>query len=127
MRPLDCSKTKLAGLWLLLAAIFVHALVPVGSPVFRSAGSAFSASTSDVSLPPSRKLTKEAAARQEEGRSERDGSSPSPPVLVQLADRASIAGMPGPLRQSAGFRHFTLSPAAWASTPPLGARAPPSA
>lgn len=40
----------LACLWLSLAMVLGHALAPVGSPLARSAGSAFSASTSDVAL-----------------------------------------------------------------------------
>lgn len=42
----------LAALWLILAAIFAHALLPVGSPMARTLGSAFSATTLDVSLAP---------------------------------------------------------------------------
>ena len=38
------------ALWLLLLSIFTHAFVPLGSPLDRSAGSAFSISTGDVSL-----------------------------------------------------------------------------
>jgi hypothetical protein len=41
-------------LWLVMAAIFTHALLPTGSPVQRSAGSAFSASTIDVTTIPRR-------------------------------------------------------------------------
>jgi len=41
-------------LWLSFATVLGHALVPVGSPLAKRAGSAFSTSTSDVSLGPSR-------------------------------------------------------------------------
>lgn len=43
--------------WLSIATVFAHAVVPLGSPVARISGSAFSASTSDVSLVPSRRGT----------------------------------------------------------------------
>ena len=46
------QQTPLAALWLILAAIFAHALLPVGSPMDRTFGSAFSATTFDVSLAP---------------------------------------------------------------------------
>lgn len=38
------------GLWLSLAMVLGHALAPVGSPLARKSGSAFSAATYDVSL-----------------------------------------------------------------------------
>ena len=38
--------------WLTAATILAHALVPIGSPLARSAGSAFSASTTDVAVKP---------------------------------------------------------------------------
>jgi hypothetical protein len=44
------NRTFIISLWLLLAAILGHALIPVGSPFVRTAGSAFSTSTVDVSL-----------------------------------------------------------------------------
>ena len=50
------ARSSLAWLWLVVASIFVHALLPAGSPLVRTAGSAFSVSTSDVSLPPVRKF-----------------------------------------------------------------------
>lgn len=49
------SRGWIAWLWLLIATIGVHALVPVGSPVVRSTGSPFSATTVDVSTAPSRR------------------------------------------------------------------------
>ena len=49
--------------WLVLATIFVHALLPTGSPLLRTSGSAFSVTTMEVSLAPSRK---DKAAEQEE-------------------------------------------------------------
>jgi len=42
-------------LWLTAATVLAHALVPVGSPLARAAGSAFSASTTDVAVKPGKK------------------------------------------------------------------------
>lgn len=38
------------GLWLCLATVLAHAALPVGSPLARKTGSAFSISTHDVAL-----------------------------------------------------------------------------
>lgn len=40
----------LACLWLLIATALGHAVAPVGSPLARTSGSAFSAATTDVAL-----------------------------------------------------------------------------
>ena len=45
----------LACLWLSLATVFAHAVLPAGSPIMRGQGSAFSFATTDVSLAPSRR------------------------------------------------------------------------
>ena len=42
-------------LWLTAATVLAHALVPVGSPLARAAGSAFSVSTTDVAVKPGKK------------------------------------------------------------------------
>ena len=47
----------IAAVWLLLAAIFAHALLPAGEPMSRVSGSAFSAATDDVTLLPTRTAT----------------------------------------------------------------------
>jgi len=49
------SRTYFAFLWLSLATIFAHALLPAGSPLARVQGSAFSFATTDVSLAPKRR------------------------------------------------------------------------
>ena len=49
------GRARPACLWLILAAILAHAVVPVGSPLARTQGSAFSIATTDVSLAASRK------------------------------------------------------------------------
>jgi hypothetical protein len=61
------------SLWLLFVSIFVHALLPTGSPFHRATGSAFSASTTDVSLKPTRKPLREILAQ-------RETDDPEPPV-----------------------------------------------
>lgn len=55
MRPAGRRSPWLVSLWLLFATIVFHAVVPTGSPLTRTAGSAFSATTSDVVLAPKRK------------------------------------------------------------------------
>lgn len=49
------SKASLVWLCALLSAILAHALLPVGSPLLRSSGSPFSATTFEVSTVPARK------------------------------------------------------------------------
>ncbi|WP_114950741.1 hypothetical protein [Sphingosinicella terrae] len=67
------QRSTIATLWLILAAIFAHALLPVGSPIERISGSAFSAATSDVSLAPGRAL----AAEEEDTLGDLDGPAPA--------------------------------------------------
>ena len=55
----------LVALWLILATVFLHALLPVGSPMSRTVGSAFSATTVDVSLAPNRNGASTLIAQQE--------------------------------------------------------------
>lgn len=47
-------RIRIATAWLLLALILLHALLPLGSPLARASGSAFSAATVEVSLAPPR-------------------------------------------------------------------------
>lgn len=61
--PVPRDRTRILSAWLLLLSILVHALVPVGSPLVRGWGSAFSAGTVDVSLAGSRKSEKSTVAR----------------------------------------------------------------
>lgn len=67
------NRTFVFSLWILLATILGHALVPVGSPMARTAGSAFSASTADVALGTSRR---EAGSR--------TGQALEPPARVSV-------------------------------------------
>ncbi len=55
MIPARRNQAWLVWLWLLLATIATHAVLPSGSPLARTAGSAFSATTIDVTLTPQRK------------------------------------------------------------------------
>ena len=57
----------LAALWLLFATIFAHALLPVDSPMSRTFGSAFSATTLDVSLAPVRSEASDLLVQHEAG------------------------------------------------------------
>ncbi|MFN3388989.1 MAG: hypothetical protein ACK40O_08650 [Allosphingosinicella sp.] len=110
-------------LWLILATVFAHALLPVGSPLVRTSGSAFSATTADVSLAPSRKDKAAASDEQhrspaEDGRDDADGPDTD---LVESAStggleapRAEPAAAPAaPTRESASFRLYE------ARAPPL--------
>lgn len=54
-------------LWLTLATVLGHALAPVGSPIARTSGSAFSASTHDVALGASRADPPAKAKRVQDG------------------------------------------------------------
>jgi hypothetical protein len=89
-------------LWLLLLSIFAHALVPIGSPLQRTAGSAFSAFTADVSTVPTRRpLREETGARQSAGNSGESGADsgsadagPLPPSAPAVSARAVGAALP---------------------------------
>lgn len=68
-----------ASLWLLLAAILTHALIPSESPLARTTGSAFSATTLDVSLAPRKGEQPSRIGNADAGRSDgvADGGDPS--------------------------------------------------
>lgn len=95
--------TRLVGLslWLLLVSIFVHALLPTGSPFHRAMGSAFSASTTDVSLKPTRKPLREILTQLET-----DDSDPSAEATFD-APLATAASPPA-------ARLAILAPSPWA-------------
>ena len=109
--------------WLLLASILAHALLPVGSPLARTSGSAFSATTAEVALSPSRDevLSQGVAAARP---SSDTGDGHCPPALLLLAASLFFAAMLG--RRPAPHRPRT-SPAPIASLPrqSFDARAPP--
>lgn len=119
-------RTRLFGLslWLLLVSIFVHALLPMGSPFHRAMGSAFSASTADVSLKPTRKPLRETLAQLET-----DDSDPSSGAIFDTW-RLDTATSPLPVARIA-----ILAPSPWAQRErelvneepsAYAARAPPS-
>ena len=114
----------IAAVWLLLAAIFAHALLPVGTPMSKLSGSAFSAGTVDVSLQPVRSSVFSSPPLQDEtSRSGADGGDgPSlDDVLSARSDRRLA------LAPHAGLSRATeslpiLRPA---GSRPQAARAPP--
>jgi hypothetical protein len=76
--------------WLLLLSILTHALVPIGSPFQRTAGSAFSTATSDVAVTPKRqqRAFEENAIKGGGGQSEeqsRGSGDPPAGLSVQLS------------------------------------------
>jgi len=68
--------------WLLLATILVHALLPGGSPIRRTSGSAFSAATADVSLGPSRRTGDVTQSLEARAPARVDGVGPDAPLLA---------------------------------------------
>jgi hypothetical protein len=97
----------LACLWLALATVLAHAVIPIGSPIARQSGSAFSMSTSDVALTPkrrtvpgeSRRLLKAGASEAEFASTGTiDHSAPRP----ALADPPEVAASSGRRLTSAG-------------------------
>ena len=119
------ARTRGVALWLLLLSIFTHALVPAGSPLQRTSGSAFSASTVEVSLAPSRKSLEAQQAAQAAGDEEggtgaasadADGVPAPSPSLARPSFEAAARPAPEPafLSESGGAASFQ-------------ARAPPAA
>jgi hypothetical protein len=75
-----------AAVWLLLLSIFTHAVVPAGSPLHRTPGSAFSATTAEVAIAPKRKSADTEQAQPgsgDEGGSQGSGASDDPPAALQ--------------------------------------------
>ena len=105
---------------LLLLVISVHALTPLGQPLQRGAGSAFSAETADVSLRPGQRaaLVKQAELPRPPGTLPRAAVSRPPLTMAAPAVRTPMPaiGARGPPCVAAGI---TLSP--------LSPRAPPAA
>lgn len=73
-----------AWLWLVVATIGLHALLPVGSPVARGSGSPFSVSTVEVSTAPSRDAGL-AAEAESERRLPDDAGMDAAPMPAQAA------------------------------------------
>ena len=81
------ARMQMLTLWLLLGSIFAHALIPVGSPLKPTTGSAFSASTLEVALAPGRKpqFDKQVQLKAGEGDARwPDAGSPDAAILPQL-------------------------------------------
>jgi hypothetical protein len=110
-------------LWVLLASILVHALLPAGSPLVRTTGSAFSATTAEVSLGPSRKdAMSEAAAATRSPDGPGDGYGPA--AILTLVASLLLAGWFGrPLAVS--LSHAPAFRPGAAARQPFDARAPP--
>ena len=113
------------AVWLLLLSIFTHAVVPTGSPLQRTSGSAFSASTAEVAIAPKRKTVRTEQAELSDAdaaSSEGAGSGDRSPLPVEDESfpRSGIA------------REATLVfGTAWVGVPkggaaPFSARAPPT-
>lgn len=86
------SKGFVVWIGLILSAILVHALLPVGSPLQRSTGSPFSATTVEVSIAPSRKnaqLEAEDASEASGASAKSDNASADDDFLS--IDRANVA------------------------------------
>jgi len=109
-------------LWLSLATVLGHALSPIASPLAQKSGSAFSASTWEVSLGAPRtgagaKLKRGHSAPDDEG----SGPDLTPPVLV-----ASAPALPAPFGD--GPEHLATPdpfPAPFGPGGGFQARAPP--
>lgn len=110
--------------WLLLASILAHALLPVGSPLARTSGSAFSATTAEVALSPSREdALSDGVAAARPSTDTGDGHR-GPPALLLLAASLFFAAMLG--RRPAPHRPCTATaPIASSPRQSFDARAPP--
>lgn len=111
--------------WLTAATILAHALVPIGSPLARAAGSAFSASTTDVAVKPGKKRPPAGATCQSrstdgEGRALAGRDAPA------LAPHG-IAWSTPPSEASTSFAHAPQVPAGSTHAFAFRARAPPRA
>jgi hypothetical protein len=105
---------------LLLLMITVHALMPLGQPAQRIAGSAFSAETADVSLRSGQRATVAKAA----------GALKLPvPSLPRGSMLAPVVSIAAPTGAATRFRFSARAPPADARTSfsPLSPRAPPAA
>ena len=87
----------LLSLWLLLATALGHALIPVGSPLAKRSGSAFSAATFEVALSGSRP-----DARADRLESKRTDPSDPPDLIADLPETAAPAA-PGVARPRGGI------------------------
>lgn len=124
MRLLQSSWSRKEGpiwAWLVLAAIFVHALLPVGSAILRSSGSPFSATTVEVSVAPKRHSAPIEAEQLRDDDGDRLGTTAMDLAPVQA--EAYRPARPSDRASHAAARVPELSGAAWrghrARAPPL--------
>lgn len=105
-------------LWLLLLVVAAHAASPLGQPLERAAGSAFSAATADVALKtgPAPVIAKRIVP-----------VTPLPLLLVAAIAIACAPLLPGLPVRSGSRPAQTGPPVAETSFSPLAARAPPAA
>ena len=122
------GKARVYGptLWLLLLSIFTHAFVPLGSPLDRGAGSAFSISTGEVSL--AAKKRNPIKNRQAQIRAADDiGPDGAGATAYRFVSPAAGQFTPPPSAEPAGS--IARPPAVFASqrgAAPFSARAPPA-
>lgn len=114
---------NLSALWLSLAIVLGHALVPLGEPLHSRSGSAFSAFTSDVALGPERG---DEAVELRRASADRDGqpslSGGDAPFLASASASFALASTPP---RPTEFRYPAL--AAQDAPRRYQARAPPRA
>ncbi|MDT9601054.1 hypothetical protein [Sphingosinicella rhizophila] len=120
------QRPPIAALWLILATIFAHALLPVGSPMSRASGSAFNATTMDVSLAPARGGASALLAQQDGGPKAGLGGSEPPdhPAATLPAWTSNPALFAGAAPPPPAAPELRLRPA---KTHPYAPRAPPPA
>ena len=110
-------------LWLSLATVLGHALSPIASPLSQKSGSAFSASTWDVSLGAPR-----AGVNAQLKRSQSGDDESGPPDIESLFLLAAAPALPEPVYASGRFPARTdHAPAPFGPGGGFDARAPPRA
>jgi hypothetical protein len=111
-------------LWLSLATVLGHALSPIGSPLSPRSGSAFSASTWDVSLGAGRTGINAKLKRGQTGSGDDNGPADPPDPLLAAAALSLPAPVhiPAPLAET-----YAYAPAPFGPGGGLHARAPPRA
>jgi hypothetical protein len=115
-------KAKLVTVCLLVLAIFAHALLPAGSPLQRTSGSAFSTSTTDVTTIPRR--LKDQVQVEVECRGAPSNAAAGPGAC-DLAMAEAVRLVPLPQRLHLPTARPTSQPEGTDFASPYEARAPP--